>query len=152
MTISPTRSGRSNKIKNRSTVSTGTGFEVDGYNSADSIYYSSLKLDNSSVSGIRPTVELLGSNGFYGSAGQVLKKDANNKITYTFPKSLPEETFLVKYPTVGVDGAQEVTVIKLNLNNEKFVLRRLFDVALDTWYLKIAVGITSYGGLIVLVI
>lgn len=56
----------------------------------------------------------------------------------------------------------------MSLNNEKFVLRRIFDVAviilmltfcilypgwvkdgyLDTWYLKIAVGITSYGGLI----
>jgi hypothetical protein len=49
----------------------------------------------------------------------IIQQDANNKITYTFPKSLPEETFLVKYPTVGVSGAQEVAVIKLNLNNEK---------------------------------
>ncbi len=71
-----------NKIKNRSTISTGTGFEIEGYNSADSIYYSSLKLDNSNQAGVRPTIEILGASGFYGSAGQFLLKDSNGKLDW----------------------------------------------------------------------
>ena len=71
-----------NKTKFRSSLSTGTGFEIDGYNSADTAYYSSLKLDNSNVAGVRPTIEILGASGFYGSAGQFLIKDANGKLDW----------------------------------------------------------------------
>ncbi len=71
-----------NKTKFRSSLASGTGFEVEGYNSTDSAYYSSLKLDNSNVAGVRPTIEILGASGFYGSAGQFLIKDANGKLDW----------------------------------------------------------------------
>ena len=85
------------KTKFRSTASTGTSFEVDGYNSNDVAYYSSLKLDNSNVAGVRPTVDILGSSGFYGGVGQNLTIDANGKIDWVTPSSTG--TVLEQYNT-----------------------------------------------------
>ncbi len=85
------------KTKFRSTISTGTGFEVEGYNSADSIYYSSLKLDNSNVAGVRPAIEILGASGFYGGVGQALTIDANGKIDWITPSTTG--TVLEQYNT-----------------------------------------------------
>ncbi len=142
----------SNTIKNRSTVSTGVGFQVDGFNSADSIYYSSLKLDNSSVSGIRPTVELLGSNGFYGSAGQVLKKDANNKInwessTTTTPIQYVATTSdVIALTNTSVDGAVAISASPRKLWLKSTVSGSAIWSSID--FIEQTTTLTSASGLI----
>jgi len=87
----------SNTITNRSSVSSGVSFKVDGYNSNDVAYYQSLKLDNSNVAGVRPTIDILGSSGFYGGAGQNLTIDANGKIDWITPSTTG--TVLEQYNT-----------------------------------------------------
>jgi hypothetical protein len=76
-----------NYIQNRSSKASGTMYQIDGFNSADTAYYQSLKLDNSNVSGVRPVVDILGSSGFYGGTGQNLTIDANGKIDWITPST-----------------------------------------------------------------
>ncbi len=87
----------SNTITNRSSVSSGVSFKVDGFNSNDVAYYESLKLDNSNVAGVRPTISLLGSSGFYGGVGQNLTIDSNGKIDWITPST--SGTVLEQYNT-----------------------------------------------------
>ena len=86
-----------NYIQNRSSKASGTMYQIDGYNSADTAYYQSLKLDNSNVAGVRPTIDILGSSGFYGGVGQALTIDANGKIDWITPSTTG--TVLEQYNT-----------------------------------------------------
>ena len=77
----------SNTITNRSSVSTGVSFKVDGYNSADSIYYSTLSVDNSSVAGEKPNLKIMDGAGFTNTASKTLTTDANGKLLWATPSS-----------------------------------------------------------------
>ena len=91
----------SNTITNRSSVSTGVSFKIDGYNSADSAYYSTLSVDNSSVAGEKPNLKIMDGAGFTNTASKTLTTDANGKLLWATPSSggIPQS-----YTTsVGVD-------------------------------------------------
>ena len=45
----------------------------------------------------------------------IIQMDANNKITYSFPKTPAKEEFLITYPTI-VDGETKFNTIRLDIN------------------------------------
>jgi len=140
------------KTKFRSTISTGTGFEVEGENTADNIYYSSLKLDNSNVAGVRPTIEMLGGNGFYGSAGQVLKKDSNNKINWESATSTTPIQYVANTAAVialtnsSVDGAVAISASPRKLWLKSTVSGSAIWSSID--FIEQTTTLTSASGLI----
>ena len=75
----------SNYIRNRSTVANGVGFQLDGYNSADSAYHTVLALDNTNISGEKPTLKIMDVNGNVNSASKTLTTDANGKLLWATP-------------------------------------------------------------------
>ena len=108
----------SNTITNRSSVSTGVSFKVDGYNSADSIYYSTLSVDNSSVAGEKPNLKIMDFAGFTNTASKTLTTDANGKLLWATPSSggIPQAYIT----TVGTDYPMlllgDLAVNTLNFN------------------------------------
>ena len=76
-----------NYIQNRSSVSTGVGWYVEGYNSADSAYYTTLSVDNSSVAGEKPNLKIMDGAGFTNTASKTLTTDSNGKLLWATPSS-----------------------------------------------------------------
>ena len=76
-----------NYIQNRSSVSTGVGWYVSGYNSTDSTYYTTLSVDNTSVSGEKPNLKIMDGAGFTNTASKTLTTDANGKLLWATPSS-----------------------------------------------------------------
>ena len=76
-----------NYIQNRSSVSTGVGWYVEGYNSTDSAYYTTLSVDNSSVAGEKPNLKIMDGAGFTNTASKTLTTDANGKLLWATPSS-----------------------------------------------------------------